>query len=93
MLETKTFNDAEERRGHVHWSKRLVMCVWWWRPWNIVHWIYAEEGPDGHAVLVKQGTTYLWRILITAAVVWLCNLGLWLVGFDNHKATLGIYDA
>jgi hypothetical protein len=76
--------------------KRLVMRVWWWRPWNIVIWIYIKKGPKGpdeHAVLVKKGTTYLWRIMVAASVVWLCNVGLRLVGFDNHQATLLIYDA
>ena len=71
--------------------KRRVMRIWWFRPWNIVKWVYVEEDKNGMAVLKKQGTNFLYKVLIMGAVLWVCNFGLALIGVENHKATLGIY--
>ena len=62
-------------------------------PWYIVKWIYTESDEKGLRLLKSEGTTYLWRAIILAGVLWVANLLIALTGVQNVKSELFIVDA
>ena len=71
----------------------LVMRLKLLNPFHIVKWIYTESDDKGLRLLKSEGTTYLWKAVILAGVLWLANFLIALTGVQNVKSDLFIVDA
>ena len=89
-------NKAEAKANSVRVKspfQRLVVRLRWINPWLIVGWRYCEQDDFGIRVLRKQGTTYLWRCMVTAGVLWVANFLIDATGMPQNKSDFFIVSA